>query len=387
MIKRELQKKCAELAKKYPVLTITGPRQSGKTTLAKMCFPRKPYINLEEPDKRQAAIEDPRGFLNNFPNGVILDEIQRAPELPSYIQSIVDSSGKNGMFVLTGSQQFEITHSISQSLAGRTAVIKLLPFSLKEIKSFCGKKSLNDLLLCGFYPRIYHENLDPHNFYLNYFDTYVQRDIRQLSQIDNLHVFEKFVRLLAGRTGQLLNYNNLGNDLGVSQPTVRKWVSLLEAGFVIYILPPFHRNISKRLIKTPKVYFHDVGFLCFLLGIENTKQLKSHPLRGNIFENFVIIEFLKSRFNQAKAGNLYFFRDRTGNEIDIVAEAGNSLIPVEIKSAQTWSKDFYKGIDFFKDVFGNSVKKSFVIYGGNEKFTRSHTTFLPWKHLVSGRIF
>lgn len=381
MIKRQLQNKCIDLAKQYPVLTITGPRQSGKTTLAKTCFPQKPYINLEEPDRRKIAIEDPRGFLGNYPDGAILDEIQRAPDIPSYIQTIVDSSPKKGLFILTGSQQFEISNSINQSLAGRTALIKLLPFNLTELKSRGKLPRLDDLILQGFYPRIYKERLEPHYFYMNYFETYVQRDLRQLSQIDNLHIFEKFVRLLATRVGQLLNYSSLANDVGVSQPTIRKWISLLEASYILFLLPPFFRNIGKRLIKTPKVYFYDVGLATYLLEIENVKQVKTHPLRGGLFENFVIMEFLKNRFNHAKGSNLYFYRDQTGNEIDLVIQNALSLVPVEIKSAETLNLNFYRGLNTFKKIFEKEIKKSFIIYNGKEKQIYHETTFLPWQEL------
>jgi len=381
VIKRQLQKKCIEYSKQYPVVTITGPRQSGKTTLAKMCFPKKPYVNLEEPDKRNLAIEDPRSFLSSYPDGAILDEIQRTPDLPSYIQSIVDSSEIKGLFILTGSQQLEISHSISQSLAGRTALIKLLPFNLAELESAGKLPLLDNLLLQGFYPRIYKERLDARAFYMNYFETYVQRDLRQLSQIDNLHLFDKFVRVLASRVGQLLNYNSMANDIGVSQPTIRKWISLLEASYIAFLLPPFFRNIGKRLIKTPKVYFYDVGLATYLLGIENTRQLKSHPLRGNIFENLVIMEFLKNRFNQSKTSNLFFYRDRTGNEIDLVIQEAASLIPVEIKSAKTLNVDFCRGIKSFKKLLEPEINKSFIIYNGEEKHTHQKITFLPWKEL------
>jgi len=340
-----------------------------------------PYVNLEEPDKRALAIDDPRGFLNDYPDGAILDEIQRTPELPSYIQSIVDSSEKKGLFILTGSQQFEISHSISQSLAGRTALIKLLPFNLAEITSSGQIPLLDQLLLQGFYPRIYKERLAGSTFYMNYFETYVQRDLRQLSQIDNLHLFEKFVRILATRIGQLLNYNSIANDIGVSQPTIRKWLSLLEASYIVFLLPPFFRNIGKRLIKTPKVYFYDVGLATYLLGIENTKQIKSHPLRGNLFENLVIMEFLKTRFNQAKGSNLFFYRDRTGNEVDLVLQEALSLTPVEIKSSTTPNLDFCRGIDLLKKLFGKEIKKSFVIYTGEKKLTHKKITFLPWQAL------
>ena len=378
MIKRILQEKCISLFRQYPVLTITGPRQSGKTTLAKMSFPKKDYVNLEEPDVRNLAIEDPRGFLNSFPNGAILDEIQRAPDLVSYIQSIVDSHGKNGLFVLTGSQQFEISQTVSQSLAGRTAMIKLLPFNLKELNMIKKEASLNQLLLSGFYPRLHTEKIQAHNFYLGYLESYIQRDLRQLSQIDNLHIFEKFVRLIATRVGQLMNYNSLANDLGVSQPTIRKWISLLEASYIIFLLPPFFRNIGKRLIKTPKVYFYDVGLVSYLLEIENSKQIKHHPLRGNLFENFVVMEFLKNRFNQSMNSNLYFFRDRTGNEIDLVIQKADSLTPVEIKSAETFNISFTRNIDLFRKFFGVETKNPMIIYNGTKEHNYKNIRVVPW---------
>ena len=382
MIIRELENRCIEFSRQYPVVTITGPRQSGKTTLAKACFPEKPYANLEEPDKRRIAIEDPRGFLNNYPNGAILDEIQRTPELPSYIQSIVDRISQNGLFILTGSQQFEVSETISQSLAGRTALIKLLPLSLKELKQTDNTPLIDALLVNGFYPRLFKENLEPHSFFMNYFETYVQRDLRQLAQIENLHLFEKFVRLLATRIGQLLNYNSLANDVGVSAPTIRKWTALLEASYICFLLPPFFRNIGKRLIKTPKVYFYDVGLAAYLLSIENQNQLKSHPLRGNLFENLVVIEFLKTRFNQVKPSNLLFYRDRTGNEVDLVIQEALSLTPVEIKSFATPNLDFCRSLDLFNKTFPKEVNQSFVIYGGNEKHTYHQTCFLPWNNLL-----
>jgi uncharacterized protein len=378
MIKRILQKECINLSHQYPIVTITGPRQSGKTTLAKACFPQKPYVNLEEPDQRHFAIEDPRGFLNQYPDGAVLDEIQRTPDIPSYIQSIVDSKPQNGMFVLTGSQQFEMTQTINQSLAGRTALIKLLPFSMKELSSLNKEDSLDEILLNGFYPRLHNEALNPSQFFMSYFETYIQRDLRQLSQIENLHLFEKFVRLLASRVGQLLNYNSLANDIGITQPTMRKWISLLEANYIAYLLPPYHRNIGKRLIKTPKVYFYDVGLATYLIGIENREQLANHPLRGYLFENFMIMEFLKNRFNRIKTPNLHFFRDRTGHEVDLVLQKASKLIPIEIKSAQTPNTDFTKDLEFFRKLFKNETSKAFVLYTGKERHSLKNTQYLPW---------
>jgi predicted AAA+ superfamily ATPase len=283
LIKRTIGPVCRDAFKKYPIITITGPRQSGKTTLAKSLFPKMPYVNMEFPDDRRLAIEDPRGFLNNYPEGAILDEIQRTPELPSYLQGIVDEKKKNGMFVLTGSQQFEISQSITQSLAGRTAMIKLLPFTIEELYGPAFAGEVDTVMLNGFYPGLHINKINSSRYYSNYLETYIERDLRQLSQIENLTTFEKFVRLLASRAGSLLNASSIANDCGVSMPTIGKWLSLLEASYIVFLLPPFFRNIGKRLIKSPKIYFHDTGLLCFLLGIENESHLKSHPLRGNIF--------------------------------------------------------------------------------------------------------
>lgn len=381
MIHREIAHQCIKFTKQYPVLTITGPRQAGKTTLAKHLFPKKKYVNLEAPDIRRLAIEDPRSFLQQFPDGAILDEIQRVPELCSYIQTIVDDKNKKGMFILTGSQQFEISQNISQSLAGRTAIIKLLPLSMKELFLYKKKKNIDFVLLHGFYPRLHNEKLNPYHFYSNYFETYIERDLQQLSQIDNLIIFEKFVHLLAGHIGGLLNYNTLANDLGVSQPTIKKWISILQASYIVFLLPPYYKNIGKRLIKTPKLYFYDTGLVCYLLGIENIKELKTHPLRGLCFENLVIIEFLKNRFNQGKTSNLYFYRDRTGNEVDLILEHSATLLPVEIKSSQTIRSDFKHGINHFKALFKKEAEEGAIIYAGEQKQKNLNINYIPWDQI------
>ncbi len=381
MIKRKLENLCKGLFKQYPVITITGPRQSGKTTLSKMAFPDLAYVNLEEPDTRMMAIDDPRGFLNHFPEGVILDEIQRAPQLPSYIQSYVDRAGRNGMYVLTGSQQFEISNATSQSLAGRTALIKLLPFCMDELKGLVKKPDYCELIFSGFYPKLHNEGLSPYNFFLNYFETYVQRDVRQLSQIENIQIFEKFIRLLAGRIGQLINYNSLANDLGVSQPTIKNWVSILQTGYIIYLLPPFYKNIRKRLVKTPKIYFYDVGMASYLLGLENKDHIYTHHLRGNLFKNLVITELIKNRFNSIKKQDLFFYRDKTGHEVDIVIEKPDGLIPVEIKSSETMNMDFLKSIEKFKSIIGTDCKKGYIIYTGEKEYSNDNSTFLNWQNI------
>ncbi len=382
MINRQLEPLLTKSASQYPVITITGPRQSGKTTLAKSVFPDKKYVNLELPNERQFAIDDPLGFLNKYPKGAILDEIQRTPQLPSYIQGIVDESNISGMFVLTGSQQLEISQSISQSLAGRTAIAKLLPLSLQELFSYKTYNNAEDIILKGFYPRLHTHSIEPFQYYSNYFQTYVERDLRQLSQIDNLLLFERFVRLIAGRIGQLLNYNSIANDLGVSQPTIKKWISILEASFIIFLLPPYFSNIGKRLIKTPKLYFYDTGLASFLLNIESEEQLFSHPCKGNLFENLVILEFIKQRFNVGKPSNCFFFRDVRGNEVDLVLDNAGILTPIEIKSSQTASTDFTRSLSFFKTLFPNSFRSPQIIYTGKKEFSIHDIHYHPWSSLA-----
>jgi len=377
MVVREISNLLRELATQYPVVTVTGPRQSGKTTLVQALFHDKPYINLELLDQREFARTDPRGFLKKIPSGAVLDEIQRVPELLSYIQGIVDEAKVNGMFILTGSQQFEVLNSISQSLAGRTALLKLLPFSITEIKKNYGFSSINELIYKSFYPRIYDQNLDPTLAMRNYFETYIERDLRQLVQIKNLLLFQKFVRLCAGRVGQILNLNSLGNDAGVTHTTAREWLSLLEASYIVFLLEPFYRNVGKRLIKSPKLYFYDVGLASYLLGIENLTHLESHPLRGNLFENLVIAEILKFRFNQGKGNNLNFYRDSTGNEIDVIFNIAHHILPIEIKMAETVAPDFLKGLKALEKVIDTYPYGRCVVYGGDHEETRQDIKITP----------
>ncbi|HPO05679.1 MAG TPA: ATP-binding protein [Candidatus Gracilibacteria bacterium] len=373
MIKRTISEKCLELATKFPILTITGPRQSGKTTLAKSLFPQHEYLNLEDLDERTFAEEDPRGFLKRFSGGVIFDEIQRVPSLLSYLQGIVDNDPQKGKFILTGSHQFELIQSINQSLAGRTAMIKLLPFSLSELNSAL---DLDQQMINGFYPRIYQDQIEANDFYASYFETYVERDLRNMANISDLRLFTKFVRLLATQAGQLINYSNLSNDLGVSQPTIKKWLSLLDASYLVFLLPPYFANLNKRLIKTEKIYFVDTGLLCYLLGIENIQHLKSHPLRGNVFENLIVMDFLKKRLNSGKNSNLFFYRDRSGLEIDLVLESANSVDLLEIKSAETPYPKFADNMK--KVVLDKEIKTKTVIYAGEKEQNLDGIIFQAW---------
>jgi hypothetical protein len=376
MIPRTLAGHAASTFTKYPVVTITGPRQSGKTTLAKATFPDKPYANLENPVTRRFAEEDPVGFLNQFPAGAIIDEIQRVPDLLSYLQVIVDEKQKNSLFVLTGSQQFELMRGISQSLAGRTALLKLLPLAIAELPPLFSP-GIDEMLFKGFYPRIYDQNIAPSQAYGDYYETYVERDLRQLITIKNLSLFQRFIRLCAGRCGQLLNLNSLANDSGISPSTAREWMTVLEASYIVFLLQPFHANIGKRLIKSPKIYFYDVGLAGWLLGIEEERQIATHPLRGNLFENMAVIETLKYRYNHGKRNNLYFYRDSNGNEIDILYTQGQDILPIEIKSGQTVTSAYFDGLKKFSTIFPDRIPwSSFLIYGGETEQNRHSTKVL-----------
>ena len=366
MIKRELGAELKANAKQYPVVTVTGPRQSGKTTLVRKYFPKHQYHNLEEPDTREIAQADPRGFLSANDKGLILDEIQRVPELLSYIQGIVDKTKKRGQFILTGSRNFELMETVTQSLAGRTALLCLLPLSINELKAANIQHSIDQHLLKGFYPRVHAENLDPTKAYRNYYQTYIERDLKALIHLRDLNHFQKFVRLCAGRVGQIFNASALASEVGVSVPTINSWLSILQESYVVFLLQPYYANIRKRLTKSPKLYFYDVGLAAYLLTIENETQMSRDPLRGALFENMVVMELAKYRFNHGQDHNLYFFRDERHHEIDVVIKSGNTLTGVEIKSSATFHSDFLKGLKYFEKLFKNKVAKSAVIHAGDE---------------------
>ncbi|MDO9399443.1 MAG: ATP-binding protein [bacterium] len=384
MIKRDIKNKILKFYKEYPVISLIGPRQSGKTTLIKNLFPNKPYVNLEDVETREFALNDPKGFLSQYDNGLIIDEAQRAPELFSYIQVIVDEKKENGMYILSGSQNFLLMEKISQSLAGRTAIFKLLPFSLSEIskeKTFINK-SIDDILHKGLYPRLYDKKMDINFYYSNYIQTYIERDVRQIRNIGNLSKFKNFLNLCASRTGQLLNISSLANDCGVTYHTAIDWLSILEASFIIYLLKPHYKNYNKRVIKMPKIYFYDTGLLCSLLNIIDSKQLKSHYLRGGIFESFVISEFIKDGYNNGLENIAYFWRDKIGNEIDLLLEISNKLIAIEIKSSQTITEDYFKGLKYYNKISGNESANSYVVYGGSEIQKRSYGNVISWKKMT-----
>ena len=370
IVSRLIESAARSLFAKYPILTITGPRQSGKTTLCRKAFPDLEYVSLESPDRREFATRDPRGFLGALGEGAILDEIQRAPELVSYIQEIVDESRRNSVFVLTGSQQFRVSAAISQSLAGRTGILRLLPFSIAEASLLRPEMDADSMLHIGFYPRIYDQDLDPTQALGDYFETYVERDVRQISEIRNLSGFRTFVRLCAGRVGQLLNLQSLGNDAGVSHTTAREWLSVLEASYIVFVLPPLHANISKRLIKSPKLYFFDVGLAAYLLGIENKSQIFTHPLKGPLFENLVVIEALKHRYNRGRRSNLHFYRDSGGNEVDLVLSFANRQVGIEIKAGATVSSSFFDGLRRLSAALPEPLASRMLVHGGDQELTR-----------------
>jgi len=380
MVTRDIQSLLLELAKGYPALAITGPRQSGKTTLARMAFPKKDYVSLENPDTRELATEDPRGFLSKYEAGAILDEVQNCPALFSYLQEILDSSKAPGRFILTGSQQFGLMEGITQSLAGRIATVQLLPFTHRE--AYAGKPAgLDETLWRGQYPPVHDRHLEPFHWYANYIQTYLERDVRRMVNVKDLTAFQRFLRLCAGRVGQLLNLSQLGAEAGVTHNTANAWLSVLEASYITFRLQPHHRNFNKRLIKTPKLYFHDTGLAAWLLSIREAGHLESHPQRGALFENWVISELLKARFNAGLPAGLHFWQDRSGHEVDVLIETAKGLIPIEIKSGQTVNADFFKGIEGWLALSKPRQPRGWLVYGGNEDHQRHHIQVLSWRNL------
>lgn len=381
-IRRQAETVLLERAKAYPVVTVLGPRQSGKTTLCRIAFPDKPYVNLEQPDVREFAQQDPKAFLDQYLDGAVLDEIQNVPSLLSWIQVLTDSDPRAGRFVLTGSHQLQLSAQLTQSLAGRTAVIELLPLSLSELisqnVSMPTDGTVDQWMLQGGYPRIHAQQMSPEVMLSDYFATYVERDVRQLINLRHLREFGQCVRLLAGRTGQLLNQSSLGNEVGVSSNTITQWLSILEASFVVFTLAPWSANLGKRLVKSPKVYFYDVGLACWLLGIKTVEQLQYHPLRGALFENLVVLEVMKAQRNQGLREPLYFFRDSNGLEVDLLLERAEGLVLVEIKASQTVAAPLFKGLRTVSALLGERVKKQYLVYGGDPLQERTGVQVLPF---------
>lgn len=366
MIKRHITAELMSLLAEYPVITILGPRQAGKTTLAKAALPDYEYHNLEHPETRQLAMDDPKAFLARCGEKVIIDEIQRVPELLSYIQVTVDQVQRNGHFVLTGSHQLALKEAITQSLAGRTSVLNLLPLSIAELRDANLSYAMpENYIYQGFLPRVYDQQQRTTQAYSNYYQTYVERDVRQLINLKDLTLFEKFMKLLAGRVGQLLNHSSLANDVGVSVATIKHWLSILEASFIIFKLPPYFENFGKRMVKSSKYYFIDTGLLCFLLGIEKPEQVVRDPLVGQLFENLIVIECLKTRSNQGRLPGLYFFRDSNGLEVDILVQQGRELTAIEVKSSSTYQSSMLKSLKKMTQLTPTSTN-AYLVYAGEE---------------------
>ncbi|MGM0451863.1 MAG: ATP-binding protein [Thermodesulfobacteriota bacterium] len=381
MIPRHAEQTIAKLCRGFPVIAVTGPRQSGKTTLAQHMFSDRPYVSLENPDTLDYAIQDPRGFLDSYRDGAVFDEAQRCPALFSYLQEWVDRDRRMGRYILTGSQQFGVMSNITQSLAGRVGIVHLMPFSFKERygePSLQEVPNLDDVLFEGLYPPVHDRDLDARTWYANYIETYLERDVRQLVNVRDLTSFRRFVRLCAGRTGQMVNLSNLATDAGVTHNTAKSWISVLEAGFLIFLLPPHFRNFNKRLIKSPKLYFFDTGLCARLLAIQDSAQLNSHPMRGALFESYVISEYVKSRYHAGIFEQLHYWRDRSGNEIDLLVDNGDALQPIEIKSGATLNRDFFKGLHTWLKIAGGAAENPTLIYGGSQSIVRSGVQVRPW---------
>ena len=383
MVKRDLQARFRRAAASFPVVTLTGPRQSGKSTLCRLLLPKRPYANLEEPDTRAFAVQDPRGFLAQFPNGAIIDEVQRCPDLSSYLQPLVDADPRPGRWILTGSQNLAVHASVGQSLAGRSAVLHLLPLAWSEVVRFKSHpKTLDEAMLTGGYPRVLDKRLNPAEWLGSYVATYLERDVRSVSNIGDLAAFQRFVQLCAGRTAQLLNFSALAADAGVSQPTAKAWLSVLEASFIAFRLRPWHSNLGKRLVKSPKLHFYDTGLVCWLLGIRTPEQLRSHPLRGPLFETWVVTELLKHRTNRGDSTGLYFYRDAQQVEVDALIESPGRFTLVEAKAGQTVAPDLLRGLATVEALLaGRGEVDSVAVIGADAGQKRTGAAIIPWREL------
>lgn len=382
MITRDAQIKLKQLGKSFKAIAVVGPRQSGKTTLVKTLFGDKPYFSLENPDIRNFAIDDPRGFLKTIENGAVLDEVQRTPQLFSYLQEILDNTSEKGKFILTGSNNFLLQQNISQTLAGRVGYFNLLPFSIKElINSNLIPKIDEELIFKGFYPPVYDQVIEPADWYPNYIRTYIERDVRQIKNISDLLVFEKFIKLLAGRTSQELNFSSLSVEVGVDIKTIQAWIGILESSFIIYLLKPHHKNFNKIIVKRPKIYFYDTALVCSLLGITKWEQLVNYPLKGALFETMVVTEMLKKRANEGKQINLYYWRDKTGHEIDLIVDDAGELLPIEIKAGKTINNEFLKTLKYWNTL--SKGNKSVLLYGGEQQQQRTDGTLITnWRNIA-----
>ncbi len=383
MLNRSSFSTALRLAQGFPVLAITGPRQSGKTTLARTLFADKPYVSLEDPEERSFANSDPRGFLARFPQGAILDEVQRCPNLFSYLQGVVDTRRRMGEFILTGSQQFGLMSNISQSLAGRVGLLQLLPFALAELrKGSLLPATLNETMLQGCYPPLYDRPVASGDWFPNYVSTYLERDVRQLLAVRDLSLFQRFLKMCAARSGQLLNLSALAADCGISHVTAREWMTVLEASYIVYLLRPHHQNFGKRLVKMPKLYFLDTGLMAYLLGIRDANTLTTHASRGALFETLVVSEWVKRQFNAGEVVELYFWRDSAGHEVDLLIPQGSQFMPVEIKSGSTFSSDWTTALRKLSALFGDAALPPGIVYGGEGQYERDGCRIVGWQALA-----
>lgn len=371
------------LKKQYPVLALTGPRQSGKTTFLKNFFHDYRYLSFENPDTRHYALNDPNGFLKEYDNKVIFDEVQRVPELFSYIQTIVDEKKIMGQFILSGSQNFQLLNNISQSLAGRVALLKLFPFDFNELQSakLLPKKEYYDLMYTGFYPAIYDRGISPTNYYSNYVQTYIERDVLELTQIKDLKLFRNFLLICAGRAGQLLNLNNIANECGISQPTAKAWLTILESSYIIYLLQPYFQNMNKRIVKTPKLYFYDTGLLSYLVGIRHSNKISMHPFKGALFENMIIGEYVKRNYHLGLYKDYWFWRDSQGHEVDLLSVEEEGFKIFEVKASSTINDDFFKELDYFGKLSGDKTQLKTLVYSGTENQKRTHYDVIAWNKI------
>ncbi len=379
-IKRIAENTIMRLAKGFPVVVISGPRQSGKTSLVRHMFADKQYVSLEDIDERSYAISDPKGFLARFPDGAVFDEIQEAPQLLSYLQRIVDEDGRMELFILTGSQQLSLLAGVTQSLAGRAAYVTLLPLSIDELGEGHGL-DLNKQIFTGFYPPLYTRDVKPGDWLNQYIATYLERDVREIVNIKDLSQFRTFLHMCAGRAGQMLNLSTLGNECGISHVTAKGWLSVLEACSIVFLVQPYYVNINKRLVKTPKLYFYDTGLVCRLLGLEAAQQVATHPLKGALFENFVAAELIKNRMHHARTDKIYYLREKNGYEVDFILDKHDASQAVEVKAGQTFSDDMVKGLKKWINVYGGSQENAFLLYGGADSYTRGGFNVLAWRDI------
>jgi predicted AAA+ superfamily ATPase len=380
MIPRSVEKVLPSLITGYPVITITGPRQSGKTTLARTFFASKPYVSFENPDIRENARNDPRSFLERYKEGAVFDEVQRLPEFFSYLQQVVDEGPKSCRFVLTGSQQFGLNSRITQSLAGRTSLIHLLPFSYDELYSFRGENpQMEEALFAGLYPPIHDRNLDPQKWYADYVQTYVERDVRSFLNIRDLSIFQLFLKMCAARCSQLINLSGLASDCGITHNTAKEWISILEASYIVFRVAPYFNNLGKRLVKTPKLYFYDSGLATYLLGVKSPEQLSVHSHRGAVFETFVASEIMKNAYHSGETSSLYFWRDRSGYEVDFLIDRGFDLLPIEAKSGKTVASDWFDCLKTWRSFAGDRAASGMIFYGGDETYSRGGFAVTSWR--------